>query len=269
MTNHALNGFNNEIDFVKFNNKNKNLTNSIWNFLISDTNLNIVLTNTFLIRVSKKVPSTIHSTKINPKSDIYLATGSIPEEYLLANDYFLDEKDIEKFSMTILNFSGISLKKPDSKNYQILKISPKPFAKIIGPYELGAGASVYCQKENEIYKNLELIIGWKSSLNSFKNYFSHIENINLIDDPTISNLEKLSIYKKIKTFSIKEIEAIVINDSKISNIVFKGESIFDEPYVAHYLVTHGIIKKNSSYDFSVTTGSGRSKGIYTLEFKPR
>lgn len=269
MINHALAGFANEIEFVKSNNNNKSLDNPIWNFLVNETNLVKNLEKTYLVKVSNKVPSKIHKNKINAKSDVYLISGDIPNKKLIENEFFIEEKDIKNLNHSIINYSGISLKKDNSKNYQIMKISPESFNELIGPYELGAGASLYCEKEKEIYKNNKLIMGWKCSMESFKSYFSNIKDSDLIDNPTISDSNKALIYKEIKNYSTTKIKNIIMNDSTIANVIFKGEKIFEEPYVAHYIVTNGCIKYNTPYNFYVTTGSGRSKGIYTLEFKPK
>lgn len=267
--NHAIEGFENEKEFIKFNNKNKSLDNKVWKFLIEDLDLSEDLSDKFLVKASKQVVSKIHKRKVYPKSDAYLMYGNISKEYLEKVDYLLDEKNIDGLGLSIVKFSGISLKKDTSKSFQIMKISPDPFYKLFRSYELGAGASVYCDKIEEIYKNNEVISGWKSNIYKIKEYFKDIEGIDSIDDINVSVEEKMKIYKAIKNYSTKQIHYMVINNKNISDAIFKGEGIFEEPYVAHYLLSHGEFGKNKPYSFSITTGSGRSNGKYQLEFKPR
>ncbi|EOU1841907.1 hypothetical protein IZT14_002213 [Clostridium perfringens] len=269
MTNHAIDGFNNEIYFVKFQNKNKTLNNPIWSFIINDLNLNYNIENLFLIRVSNKVFSKIHNYKINAKADVYLASGNIPEEKLLELDYYLDEDSLKKFNLKPIHNSGISLKKDTSSKFQIMKISPEPFKKLIGNFELGAGASIFCKKADEIIKNDAVILGWHTTMQKFKDYFKNIEGIECIDNENENIIKRLGILKKIKQYSNSKIEQIVSESDSISKAIFMGIGIFDEPYTAHYLLSHGKFGINDKYPFTVTTGSGRSKGKYQLEFKPK
>ena len=48
-----------------------------------------------------------------------------------------------------------------------------------------------------------------------------------------------------------------------------GIGNFDEPYTAKYLIENDKIKKNHYLPFTITTGSGRSKGKYTIVLKPK
>ena len=272
MVNHAKKGLAYELDFISYNNNNKSLSNPIWNFLISDLNLNISINNLYLIKTSNAY-SKLHKCLINSKSDTYIGVGSIPFDILKNLNFIIDEDTAKNYNLKKLEFSGISIKKPDSKNYQILKISPTPFFNLfenydIDPLSLGAGASLYCKKESELSKNFPLIRGWGSNLNSFKIYFNHIDNISLIDDPNTSDEIKLKIFKSIKNFSTSKIKNIIVKNQSLLDAIFLGKGIFEEPYVAHYIFENNIINKNITKDFKITTGSGRSKGIYQLEFKP-
>ncbi len=58
------------------------------------------------------------------------------------------------------------------------------------------------------------------------------------------------------------------NNLNIYYSLFTGSSWFDEPYVAHYIYLNKKIQDNSLTDFSITTGSGRSKGKFSIEIKP-
>ena len=62
----------------------------------------------------------------------------------------------------------------NSNSYQIIKLGPNSFENLFKSYELGAGASLYCKRENELYKNIDLISGWKSSLEQMVNFFQNL-----------------------------------------------------------------------------------------------
>jgi len=75
--------------------------------------------------------------------------------------------------------------------------------------------------------------------------------------------------KQIKSFSNKEIAKIINTNKSISNFIFFGIGNFEEPFTAYWLFEYGEFKANYVIPFTVTTGSGRSKGVYTLVLKPK
>ena len=50
---------------------------------------------------------------------------------------------------------------------------------------------------------------------------------------------------------------------------FNGKDIYDEPYSAFFFMQNNIIKVLGYMPYSVTTGSGRSHGDYSIVLKPR
>ena len=61
----------------------------------------------------------------------------------------------------------------------------------------------------------------------------------------------------------------VNNDKAISDFIFFGIGNFDEPFTAHWLYEYEKFRTNYVIPFTITTGSGRSKGIYTIVLKPK
>ena len=57
--------------------------------------------------------------------------------------------------------------------------------------------------------------------------------------------------------------------SVISDYVFTGKGLYPEPYPATWIFEAGEFRKNGPMEFAVTTGSGRSRGDYTVVIKPR
>ncbi len=247
-----------EIKFVQRLNKNKDL--SCWN------DMGIIAKNHYAIRVIYKKYGELNGLKILPKADAFIAKGSIDNNYLKLKKYYLDEDDIERFDLKPVALSGISIKRPDSKKYQIMKMSPSTFYKVFKSNILASGSSIYCNKENEFNKNMDVIKAWGISLNEFLSYFNSKLNINLhsiVDPINKGNL------KKIKLYSNDRIAKKINNNQKISNFIFFGIGNFEEPFTASWIYVHGKFQKNYTMPFSITTGSGRSKGVYTIVLKPK
>ena len=118
--NRALDGFENERDFVKALNKNK--SHPYWNILNLKHNKNY-----FFIKVEGKKLSKLTNEKILPKSDVYVGIVDIKENELIKNDYYLDEKSTKNIIKKISK-SGISIKMKNT-NYQIDKCSVNKFVK--------------------------------------------------------------------------------------------------------------------------------------------
>ena len=150
----------------------------------------------------------------------------------------------------------------DSDKYQILKTGPNSFNSLFGSYELGAGASLFCKNVSELSKNKELIIGWNTTLENMKNYFDFVADVNDL----ISNKD---VCQKIKTFCNNKITKMIDNSLELQQKIFNGYPIYDEPYCAWYLFSHGKLEKLAYIPFTVTTGSGRSHGDYTIVLKPK
>lgn len=247
-----------EIEFVKLLNKKEDL--SYWNTLSLNPN------NHYAIRVITKKYGKLNESKVLPKADVFIAKGSVDNDYLASKDYFLDENDVKNFNLEPIDGSGISIKRADSKQYQIIKMSPSTFKKLFGSNILASGASIYCNKEVEFIKNSKLLEAWDVSDNEFIDYFNQQENINLTSVTDATSKENL---KRIKKFSNEEIAKIINTNKTISDFIFFGIGNFEEPFTAYWLYEHGEFKANYVIPFTVTTGSGRSKGVYTIVLKPK
>lgn len=243
-----------EINFVKLLNKKEDL--NFWEVLNLDIN------NHFAIHVISHKFGKINEKKVKPKADVFIAKGSVPDDYLLENDYYLNEEDTESFNLEPIKFTGISVKLKTSKRYQITKMGPNTFKKVFGTYELGAGASIYCNKEKDFIKNPKVIEGWKSNEKDFIEYF---KSQNLISDSELD----MSSLKKIKKFSNKKIEDMINENKEISDFIFQGIGNFEEPFTVHYLYENDELKDSCYIPFKATTGSGRSRGDFTIVIKPK
>jgi uncharacterized protein YukE len=81
-----------------------------------------------------------------------------------------------------------------------------------------------------------------------------------------NNLTYLS--KNIKNYSCKEIDRLINDSDDMKKKIFNGIGLYEEPYTAMYFYHGGNICKLTTIPFNVTTGSGRSKGDYTIVLKP-
>lgn len=255
MTNRGtLEGNDEEINFVRLLNKKENL--NFWEIL----RLNPI--NHYAIHVIYHKFSEINQRKVKPKADIYIAQGDVPYNLLKENDYYLNEDNVEEFNLSPIEKTGISVKLKDSKRMTITKMGPNTFKAIFGSYELGAGASIYCKNEQDLIKNNSVIEGWHTNQKDFVQYFKN-ENLDIAED---IDYESANIIKK---FSNEKIEEIIKNDEIVSNFIFQGIGNFEEPFTVHYLYENGELKDSCVIPFKPTTGSGRSRGDYTIVIKPK
>jgi hypothetical protein len=219
------------------------------------------------ILVRTKVYSNISKVKAKPKSDVFLTEGLIKEDLLEKKDYIIYDDEITSLKLKIIPKSGLSVKLEDSKNYQIAKITKDSFIKVFTFKELGLGASFYCKNIEELKKNQQLLKIWDCSQKEIINFFQNKINFN-INNLFHENENSLISFSKIKTFSNNEIKNIIQKNENISNYIFNGKGIFEDPYCAYWIYESGAIKNNVPYNFSVTTGSARLKNP-TIVIKPK
>lgn len=259
-----------EIEFVKRFNYEK--SNQDFDFYIKDLDIK-ELNDIYMVRVTTKQYSKLSNQNVMTRADTYLINSKdqLINELLFENDYYLDEEMLNEkdINYSSLDFSGVSVKMPDSDRFQILKLTPESFKTLFGEYELGAGASIYCLREKEIEKNESVFSGWKTTKeNVIDKYKNEIPDLNKLNK-NISLVEQMKIYKELKEFSNKRITEIIDGDKHLKEVIFNGYHIYDEPYSASYFYKGGRIQKLNYIPFIVTTGSGRSNGIFTIVLKPK
>lgn len=247
-----------EIKFVKLFNKEKNLFKDYLNNFKNEGNL-------WMVRVTTKQLSKLSNQKVFTRSDSYLikAKNNI-NNFVKENDYYLTEDLLMEKNIEFIQipFSGVSIKMTESKNFQILKVGPNSFNELFGSYELGAGASLFCLRENELIKNIDLLLGWKTTPEKMNVFFEKItnENKNFYLDQELCT--------KIKNFSCNKIKELIDNSVILQEKIFNGKDLYEEPYTAWYFYHGQQIENLKVIPYSVTTGSGRSHGDYTIVLKP-
>jgi len=253
--NKAILGLNNEVEFVKKFNENNN--QSILEKMGISTN------NVLAVHLKSTIYSEYHKKKVYPKSDVFLIENKIHRELLVKENFYLGEHSKllkESLNDIYIPNTGISIKLKTNK-YTIHKMGPTFFNNVFKISELGAGASIYCTKNEDIIKNKHIYTAWGTSKERIQHYFNETTDCNL-------NLDDLEDLKIIKKFSNETIKKMIKDNESISDLIFKGKYARD-PYCANWIYDQkGFRKINTSEDFNVTTGSGRSKGNYTLVIKP-
>lgn len=244
-----------EINFVKKLNKKENI--ELWKIL------NLDITNHYAIHVKYNQLSQINNRKVKPKADIFIAKGYVNKDIIINKEYYLNEDDLEEFELIPVLYSGISVKLKSSKNYQIIKMTPNTFENLFQDRELGAGISLFSQKEEDLIENIKVLEGWKVNVSDFKEYYAELINYSNNDYLT---LEESS---KIKKYSINKVTEIINSNEYIKKFIFQGIGNFEEPFTVHYLYENDSLRKDCEVPFSITTGSGRHKGTYTVVIKPK
>ncbi|CAA6809131.1 MAG: AciI [uncultured Sulfurovum sp.] len=247
-----------EIDFVKTLNEKENL--SYW------ATLRLNPSNHYAIHVKYQKYGTINQQKVWAKADAFIAKGDIPKNYLKLNHFFLNEDAMKTFNLIPIKHTGISIKQEDSSQYQILKMAPSTFKKLFNSNILGAGASVYYKKKKKLVLNKAILRGWNIDEKDFFTYYNEKLNLN-INSVTDSKCQKC--LKQIKRYAKKEIIRIIKKEKSLSDFVFLGIGNFQEPFTAPWLFEEGEFKKNHQIPFTITTGSGRSRGKYSIVVKPK
>ena len=247
-----------EINFVKELNKKESLKH--WHTLGLEPQTH------HAIRVKYTKFGKLQQKKVWAKADAFIAKGYVPQNYLKEKDLFLNEDDMQKFQLRIVEQSGISIKQVSSHSYQIVKISPSSFEKLFGSNILAAGASIYYKKRKTLLRNKSILKGWGITEEEFFDYYSGIINKQVA---SVVNPNCQTCLKKIKRYAKKEIYKKIKKSPYISKFLFMGIDNFKEPFTAPWLYESGVFRKNSVMPFSVTTGSGRSRGAFSIVLKPK
>jgi hypothetical protein len=211
--------------------------------------------------------SKLSNQKVNTRADAYAIEIVDPRLYdlLEENNYYLDEDILNGYDeyYNCVERSGISIKRDNSENYTLIKLTPNSFNELFGCFELGYGASIFCKNSSELHFNIPLLEGWHTSIEDLQDYFG-------TDRITENSLTtSLEICKNIKEISIERIKNCIDGSLRLQSIIFNGKDIYDEPYSAFFFMQNNIIKVLGYMPYSVTTGSGRSHGDYSIVLKPR
>ena len=248
-----------EFDLTKDMNRNK--SNSMWKILLPDVD---DYTNYFLVKVSSNQMSKLSGRKVKPKSDAYAIMADIPKSLLQGKEYALDENDIKDFDYTILKETGISIKMKDSRSYTYQKLTRSSFYKAFADMDdtrFWFACLLIYSDDGERYKNDKLLSDMGYTTNEFLQIVSKV--IGISHDSNSSDF-----WDAIRKTSQEKMKAFILADDKLRANIFAGRYWFDAPYYASFFYESGKLNAIGVSDFTITTGSGRTRGNYSIEIKP-
>ncbi len=241
---------------------NKNKDNSMWKILLPNV---CDFSNYYLIKVSSHQMSSLSGKKVKTKSDAYVVKMNLTREFLLGKEYVLDETDIKDFSYEIQHNTGISIKMKQSKNFTYQKLTRNSFCKAfsnIDDVEFWLTSLLIYSADKERYKNSKIINDLGDSVDEYLDKVNRLMGISIIDT------ECSSFWDAVRKVAQQKIKSEIQSNVELSENIFMGMHWFESPYHAIYLYEGGRLKKNEITDFSITTGSGRSRGTYNIEITP-
>ena len=204
---------------------------------------------------------------VKTRADAYAIEIIDPRIYdlLEENGFYLDEDILNGYDeyYRCVEKSGISIKRDNSENYTLIKLTPNSFNELFGTYVLGYGASIFCKNSSELHFNIPLLEGWHVTIEDLQDYF----DTELINEQSL--VSSLEICKDIKDKCIERIKTTIDGSPRLQSIIFNGKDIYDEPYSAFFFMQNNLIRTLGYIPYSVTTGSGRSHGQYSIVLKPR
>lgn len=241
---------------------NKNKKSPIWNEITKNLGN---LDNIYMIKVSNRVLSYLSDRRVYSKADAYLVRANFSQNYLLEKEYSLDESDLVGKKYCVIENTGVSVKIEGSTGYTIQKLTYASFIKAFStilekPDYIFLAIILYSNEKDKVKNDgiIETLAVDKEKATSY-----YIDKIG-----KMLNLNNAADLLKIKKWAQKELKEAIKNNVSIYKSLFTGSDWFDEPYVAHFIYLNKKIKINQLTDFTITTGSGRSKGKFSIEIKP-
>ncbi|MCD7809788.1 MAG: hypothetical protein LUH02_10620 [Erysipelotrichaceae bacterium] len=247
-----------EYDISKVMNRYKNHKN--WKVFDLNDNKDV-----YVVRVDKKIFSHLSEKKVNPKSDAYLIRARILKEFLLEKEYLIKETDLDCIDYKPINGTGISVKERKSRNFTYQKLTRNSFVKVFSRYVentlyVFAGLLLYSDSK-QMYKNEKILNDLNVDINDFCRYTKKFGLINF----DLLNSEHVDFLRKTLQDFIKN---TIETHTELKESLFLGKNYFDEPYCVNYILKNGSLTTEVYSDYKITTGSGRSKGNYTIIIKP-
>lgn len=242
---------------------NKNKNNSMWKILLPEVN---DFSDYYLIKVSTNQLSSLSGKKVKTKSDAYVVKIPFSHRYLLGKDHILDENDIKGLKYELQHGTGISIKMKESKNYTFQKFTKNSFCKAfenIPDIEFWFISLLIYSADKERFKNSRIISDLGYTIDSY------LSKVRLLMNIDISAADSSSFWDKVRKCAQSKIKREIQGNKELAENIFMGKHWFQSPYHADFLYERGALKKNEVVDFSITTGSGRSSGKYTIEIIPK
>lgn len=249
-----------EFDLTQIMNKNKD--SSMWKTLLPDvTNFS----DYYLVKVSSNQLSKLSNKKVKTKSDAYAVKVQLPKSFLLQKEYVLEEADLSEYSYEKIPDTGISIKMKNSKNFTYQKLTKNSFCKAfsgLDDVEFWLTSLLIYSSDKERYKNERIISDLGNTTESFLAKVLSIMGI------STDNTNCSAFWDSVRKAAQTKIKEYINTNTELVENIFTGKHWFESPYHAIFLYERGELKRNIVTSFSITTGSGRSSGKYTIEITP-
>lgn len=255
-----------EFNLSKFMNKNKK--HKFWKVFSKECNLEDNKENYYIVKVDGNKKSKLTDKKVKCKADDFIIKANLSKDYLLQCEYQITEemlKNIESYE--IIENSGISVKRADSKKYTIIKLTKNTFKNAFEKYIDGiefiiAGLLVYTEKD-KLSRNKKILEDLKIKEEDIKLFYLDkygIDGDGILDKGFVSEINK-----KVKVI-VKE---IIESNLDLKSSLFTGKGWFEDPYAIDFIFKNGELTPEVYTDYTISNGSGRSKGNYTIILKPQ
>lgn len=245
---------------------NKNKSHKYWKYIFENEN---DFENYYIVRVNTHAKSKISEQVVFPKTDAYIIKANIGREFLLENEYVLTEKNLIGLSNKVtVPETGISVKMQNSSHYTYHKFTYNSFIKIFSKVLKNAQYIFYSlllySKEDEMFKNKKMAHDLNIDTQQFASYIAkklNMATVNLLDKETVNLIRKSAQ---------NELKSTINNNENIKRGIITGKGWYEYPYYVDYIFVKGDLVKLDfldGFDFQITTGSGRSRGKYSIQIK--
>lgn len=255
-----------EFNLSKFLNRNKK--HKFWKMLSEKCNLEEDKEDYYIVKIEGNKESKLTGKKVKCKSDEFIIKADISKDYLLQHEYQLTEKVMEDLDeYEVIPNSGISVKRADSSKYTIVKLTNNTFKKAFEKYIDGVefiifGLLVYTEK-NKLEINKRILKDLNLKEDDVRLFYLNKYKIN--GDGILTQKFAEDINKKAK----EVVREIIENNLELKESLFTGKGWFKNPYAINFVFKNGELTSKVYTDYTISNGSGRSRGIYTIILKPQ
>lgn len=242
---------------------NKNKKSVLWD-VVGYKNKNDDL---YTIKVDYNAYSKIANKKVKAKTDAYIVKVDLDSKFLLEKEYIVTEDDIKDMSYKIIPDTGISVKKKDSDKFTYEKLSYNSFVNLFEKYIADAeiifcGLTLY-QEDKNIALNEKIVTDLGFTVNEILDQFKEYTGIN---EASLFKKEDVKAFRK---YCEDILRNVIENNKEVKETIFTGKGCFEAPYYVNYIYKNQKLSKDIiPKKYQISNGSGRSKGKYTIIFKP-
>ncbi len=242
---------------------NKNKKSSFWD-VVGYKNRN---DNLYTIKVTSNAYSKLAGKKVKAKTDAYIVSANLDAKFLLEREYIVTEDDIRDMSYKVIPGTGISVKKKNSDKFTYEKLSYNSFVNLFEKY-LSDVRMIFCgltlyQEDKNISLNEKIV---KDLGYSVEEIVYHIKSHTGIKEPVLFRKEDV---KAFRVYCEEKLRDVIDSNSDVKTMIFTGKGCFADPYYINYIYINSVLSKEViPSKYQISNGSGRSKGRYTIIFKP-